>query len=121
VIARSFGEIFHANCIRNGILPISLDEAEHRRLVAFCANGAQITVDLDRCAIIAEGLPELDFQIDPGVRAALLNGWDETGTILGLYASDIATFEREQAGRMPWLHDDTHIAAALSGAVPANN
>lgn len=113
VIARSFGDIFHANCIRNGILPIALGAAEHHRIVEYCASGAPITVDLELCTIGAPGLADTAFRIDAGARAALLHGWDETDTILGLYAADIDAFERAQADRMPWLYDDAHLADAL--------
>lgn len=34
IIARSFGGIFYANCLRNGLLPIILPADAHNRLVA---------------------------------------------------------------------------------------
>lgn len=116
VIARSFGEIFHANCIRNAILPIVLDEEAHRRLSLVCADGRPVTVDLQACVITAEGMEPIGFPVDAAARASLLNGWDETSTILRLYADDIAAFEAAQARRKPWLYDDALLASALPRA-----
>ena len=44
VIAPGFGDIFFANCFRNGVLPIVLGEASIARL----AIGAELTVDLEQ-------------------------------------------------------------------------
>ena len=117
VIAHSFGDIFHANCIRNGILPVVLSPADLARLYDYCIKGAPITVDLESCCIRASALTGIEFQVDPGARAALLNGWDETETILRLYVEDIAAFEQAQTGCMPWLHDEPGLAGALPAAL----
>ena len=116
VIARGFGEIFRANCLRNGLLPVALDGTAHNALSSYAASGRPITVDLESCTIAADGLAPIAFSIDPGARTALLKGWDETAAILELYGTAIAAFEEQQAGRMPWLYDEQWLAGALDRA-----
>src|SRR5215470_5174010 len=50
VIAPSFGDIFHANCFRNGMLPIELPQAAVERLAAQARDG-DFTVDLAAQAV----------------------------------------------------------------------
>jgi 3-isopropylmalate/(R)-2-methylmalate dehydratase small subunit len=106
VIAPSFGEIFYGNCFRNGVLPITLEEPEHRKVMAAAATGKSLTVDLEAKTI---GLPTghtIEFAIDPHRRRALLLGLDQIGAILSDDAADIAAFESRQRSQAPWLHLD---------------
>lgn len=41
--------------------------------------------------------------IPPEQRLALLNGWDDTATILNTREADIAAFEARQRAEQPWL------------------
>ena len=116
VIARGFGEIFRANCLRNGLLPVALDGTAHDALSSYAATGRPITVDLESCTIAADDLAPINFSIDPGARTALLKGWDETAALLELHGTAIAAFEEQQAGRMPWLYDEQWLAGALDRA-----
>ena len=50
IIAKSFGEIFHGNCIRNGVLPITLDVAQVSKLSDRSAS-AKLTIDLEQQVI----------------------------------------------------------------------
>ena len=56
IIAPSFGAIFYGNCVRNGILPIELEDARVKEIAATVeAHPAEnrITVDLERQQVIA--------------------------------------------------------------------
>jgi 3-isopropylmalate/(R)-2-methylmalate dehydratase small subunit len=106
VIAPSFGEIFYGNCFRNGTLPITLPDPEHRDVMLAAASGAPLTVDLEAQEI---RLPEgraIAFQIDPHRRQALLLGLDQIGEILAGDAADIEAFESRQRTAAPWLYLD---------------
>lgn len=105
VIAPSFGEIFHGNCLRNGVLPIVLPEDIVAALIDAAQDGRRFVVDLDAQVIAGEGLPPLPFPIDPEQRLALLNGWDETAVILNARAPQITTFEKRQKRVQPWLYE----------------
>jgi 3-isopropylmalate/(R)-2-methylmalate dehydratase small subunit len=106
VIAPSFGEIFYGNCFRNGVLPVTLGDPEHREVMTAAATGAPLTVDLEAQAIRLTAGRTIAFQIDPHRRHALLLGLDQIGAILAADATDIAAFEIRQRNQAPWLHLD---------------
>lgn len=103
VIAPSFGEIFYANCFKNGLLAVVLDADEHALVMAVAQSGEPLRVDLEEQRITLHGGRAIRFEVDPYKRRALLLGLDEIGTILAEDAADIATFERRQHGQYPWL------------------
>lgn len=82
IIAPSFGVIFYNNCIRNGILPIVLDEATIQELANTCASDPeqqQITIDLTRKQLSTPDSETINFNIENGHREMLLNGLDAIG------------------------------------------
>ena len=77
IIAISYADIFHNNCFKNGILPISLDKKEIDFLIQNLPNaGNQISIDLENQSIVI-GNNSLNFEIDPHKKECLLNGWDD--------------------------------------------
>jgi 3-isopropylmalate/(R)-2-methylmalate dehydratase small subunit len=102
VIAESFGEIFAANCWRNGMLPLALPAAGHARLLATAEAGQEVAIDL-AAGTVACGEATIRFAIEPHHRRALIEGQDEVGRILAEDADDIARFEATQQRRAPWL------------------
>lgn len=104
VIAPGFGEIFYGNCLRNGIVPIVLPEAEVAELMDAAEAGRGFTVDLETETLTVEGMAPLSFSIPPERRLALLNGWDETDQVLNQHGADIDAFEQRQRGQQPWLY-----------------
>src|SRR5260370_23706229 len=81
VIAPSFGDIFHANCSRNGLLPVELPEGAIEGLATQSHDG-DFTVDLARQGIVAPSGEVTTFSIDALQRDALLEGLDEIGLTL---------------------------------------
>lgn len=104
VIAGSFGEIFHNNCLRNGILPIVVDAPVRERLLAKAEAGAPFTADLAKQTLTVPGEEPIAFAIEGARKDAMLNGWDETDQVVARFGTDIAAFERAQAQRQPWLY-----------------
>ena len=102
VIAPSFGEIFRANCVRNGMLPVVLPEAQWRLVLAAAEAGQTVTANLFAQTITLAG-QVIPFAIDAAERATLLGGLDEIGGLLGQYAGAIAQFETSQRAAAPWL------------------
>ena len=97
VIAPSFADIFRANAIGNGMLPVTLSEAAVNAILdrAEAGAGYAVDVDLDRCEVRdALGLHER-FSIDAASRQRLLEGTDEIDLILR-HESAIAGFERQR-------------------------
>ena len=102
IIAPSFGEIFQANCFRNGVLPIVLPQATVATLAKLAEAKGYFTVDLE-AQTVTVGTRETAFYIPAEQRLALLNGWDDTATILNTREADIVAFEAQQRQAQPWL------------------
>src|SRR5579862_1282381 len=94
VIAPSFADIFHNNCLKNGLLPISLPEAQLDELFrkASSESGLRLNVDLRKQTISGDGI-EYHFDIDPFHKQVLLEGLDDIGMTLK-HESDISAFEK---------------------------
>jgi 3-isopropylmalate/(R)-2-methylmalate dehydratase small subunit len=103
IIAPSFGEIFRGNCYRNGMLPVTVGEADHAALLSDASAGASLHVDLNARTITKPDGSTVAIAIDDGKRDALLNGWDEVMGILNLYAGTIDRYEQDRRVRLPWL------------------
>ena len=104
IIAPGFGEIFESNCLRNGILPVTLTPDEVAPLMAAAAAGEALTVDLEGCTITRADGTAQPFAIREERRQALLNGWDDTAMILHQWGEAIDRFEAAQQRVQPWLY-----------------
>lgn len=104
VIAPALGEIFHNNCLRNGVIPIILPPETVAQLLGHAAAGTAFTVDLEAQTVTVAGQSSIPFAIPPERRLALLNGWDETDLVLARFADDITAFENTQRQTQPWLY-----------------
>ena len=114
VVAPSFGEIFFANCFKNGVLPIVLPPEQHATVLRAAEAGQAVTVDLDAQTIrVGRENEAIAFDVDPHRKRSLLLGLDEIGEILADDADDIARFEARHRARSPWLHLDGDARAAL--------
>jgi 3-isopropylmalate/(R)-2-methylmalate dehydratase small subunit len=93
IISPSFADIFFNNCLKNGILPIALDEELVQTLIGK-ANAAdyQLTVDLKEQTLKDDDGFNQTFTIDPYWKEMLMNGWDEIDVTLN-YGEQIAAFE----------------------------
>ena len=93
VISTSFADIFRNNSLKNGLIPIMVDDATHKMLFDLVEEipHAELTVDL---ATQTLSFPNgsVNFPIDPFNKTCLLNGVDELGYILG-FEKQIAEFE----------------------------
>lgn len=105
IISPSFGEIFRANCLRNGILTAVITECDYIQLVSLARNnedGLDISVDL-RCRSIYADELKVKFQIGRADRHRLLNGIDEIEETLAQMDA-IENFAKDEGIRHPWLH-----------------
>jgi len=93
VISTSFADIFRSNSLKNGLIPIIVDEETHKMLFDLVeeAPRAELTVDLASQTVSFPG-GSFTFPIDAFSKTCLLNGVDELGYIMG-FEKDITAFE----------------------------
>lgn len=105
LIAPSFGDIFHHNCLRNGMLPLVTPPAQHALLMAEAQAARPFTVDLVHSRITLADGRILPFDLPERQRQSLRQGWDEIDLVLREEPEHIRAFEEAQRQRMPWLYD----------------
>ncbi|CAN5658347.1 3-isopropylmalate dehydratase small subunit [soil metagenome] len=103
VVAESFGDIFHANCFKNAVLPITLPADDVQAVMDAAQGRQQITVDVPS-ATISIGHRTIPFDLPDLRRTALVEGLDDLAVALQL-DERIAAFERSDRARRPWVHD----------------
>lgn len=103
IISPSFGEIFFANCFRNGILPIVASGIDYDHILATAQEGLPMTVDLPAEKIRFGDGRDISFTVEPHQKRALLEGLDEIGVMLTDDLADIAAFEAAHRAARPWL------------------
>ncbi|HXY86192.1 MAG TPA: 3-isopropylmalate dehydratase small subunit [Gaiellaceae bacterium] len=92
VIAPSFGDIFRTNALKIGLLPVALASDRVRALIAACADGASLTVDLEEQQVVAPDGSVMEFELDPFSRECLLHGLDDIALTLQR-VDEIAQYE----------------------------
>ncbi|HIF19488.1 MAG TPA: 3-isopropylmalate dehydratase small subunit [Gammaproteobacteria bacterium] len=105
IIAPSFGSIFYNNCIKNGVLPINLDEekiASINHFVAIDPMKNKLYIDLNNRIINYDKETIEHFPIDEQDQAFLINGLDQIDQTLNKI-SLINDFEEAHRGKNPWL------------------
>ncbi len=96
VIAPSFADIFYNNCMKNGLLPLSLKESEVEQLLEKGeGNPYSIEVSLENQTVTTEDGDTFKFDIDPYYKKMLLNGWDEI-ELTFQYQDKIQAYEEKQ-------------------------
>ena len=90
--------MWYNNCFKNGVLPLTLPEADVRRIIdKSTANpGLQLTIDLEAQQVRdADEDIVVDFQVDDFRRYCLLNGLDDIALTLQ-HEHAIAAYESRQ-------------------------
>jgi 3-isopropylmalate/(R)-2-methylmalate dehydratase small subunit len=102
ILAPSYADIFYNNCFKNGILPVTLTDAQideiFRRVSA--TEGYRLTVDLETQTVTDDAGLRYEFSVEPFRRQCLLNGWDEIGLTLRL-ADRITAYEESHHPAAP--------------------
>ncbi len=104
ILSTSFADIFRANSMKNGLLPIVVDPERHRQLIDMVATNpnVELTVDLEAQVVHLPGDDDLPFDVDPFARMMLLAGTDELGYLLRETAA-IEAWEASHPGRINTL------------------
>ena len=94
VISTEIADIFRSNSLKNGLLPIVVDETSHRWLLE--NPGANVRVDLESTSLHLPNGTTVTFPVEGFARYCLLNGIDELGFLLQKDGA-ITRFERAHA------------------------
>jgi 3-isopropylmalate/(R)-2-methylmalate dehydratase small subunit len=94
VISTEIADIFRGNSLKNGLLPVVVDERTAQWLLQH--PGAQVDIDLESAHLTLPIGTTVSFPIEPFARHCLLNGVDELG-YLRSKLGDIERFEASQA------------------------
>jgi len=108
LIAPSFADIFHQNAIKNGLLPVVLDEAVIDELFELATQDEPLEMEIDLHNLTLhpgrghETLGAIEIVIDPFHHHCLIHGLDDIG--LTLQQEDaIAAYEQRRRAEAPWL------------------
>jgi len=95
VISTSFADIFRNNALKNGLLPIVVDEDTHRTLFEMLEEipNAELTIDLASQTVALPTGQAVTFPMDGFSKTCLLKGTDELGYLLG-FEEKIAAYEK---------------------------
>jgi 3-isopropylmalate/(R)-2-methylmalate dehydratase small subunit len=93
VISTEIADIFRSNSLKNGLLPITVDEATAKWLLEH--PGADVDIDLTGTTLTLPTGVAVRFPIEAFARHCLLNGIDELGYLRGM----LPEIERFEAAR----------------------
>ncbi len=118
LIGPSFGGIFYANCIKNGLLPAIVDAPLANLLCEAVRRepALPIEVSLEEQVIRAPG-HVIAFRIAEGPKAQLLGGKDDIARTLE-HAAAIEAFERRLATSAQWTRPSFDEAIGTKRSIP---
>lgn len=114
IVAPFFNPIFRANCVANGVLPVSINRAAVEQIAAMAEADPSLlfTFDLPLQEIrVGETLIER-FEIDAEAKDALLSGLDPIARTLRSGAEILAFIEADKR-RRPWIYSATAVSQSV--------
>ncbi len=101
LIAPSFGDIFAANAVNNGLLPARVDEAVCKALEAVLETGPNdIRIDIEARTFTLGSISAV-FALDDSWATKLINGWDDIDLTYN-HGAAIAAFKNIRSQTAPW-------------------
>jgi 3-isopropylmalate/(R)-2-methylmalate dehydratase small subunit len=94
VVSTEIADIFRSNSLKNGLLPIVVDETSHALLLA--NPGSEVTIDVSASTISLPDGSEVSYPIDEFARHCLLEGVDQLG-FLRQHSAEIENFEETRS------------------------
>jgi 3-isopropylmalate/(R)-2-methylmalate dehydratase small subunit len=104
LISTSFADIFRANALKNGLLPVIVPADAHAELFDAVSKdpNAEVRIDLQNQILTTPGGRQLEFPVDSFAKHCLLEGVDELGYTLQ-HQGEIAAFEARRVGSVNTL------------------
>ncbi len=95
VISTRFGDIFHSNALKNGLVLVQVSEPTLEFLMQ--NHRHQVNIDISTAQIEISGLGSYEFPLDEFSQYCLLNGIDSMDYLLGK-ADQVRDFEQNMSG-----------------------
>jgi len=110
VIAPNFGDIFYANCIKNGILPIVLSKEDVKQIRGLLHEkpGTEIQINLKEQLVICPSESIFQFTISEFDKTNLLTGLSQIGLTMK-HVKSIDAFEKLYRQRRYWVNDAIEV------------
>lgn len=104
VVSTYFADIFRNNALKNGLLPIMVDEQTHQQLISLAQEdpNTEVHVDLETQTLTLPDGRGVQFPIDSFSRFCLLNGVDQLGFLMSL-EDEVAAYEESHPARVNTL------------------
>ena len=101
IVSTSFADIFRNNPLKNGLLPLIVDDATHAQLMSLVAEDpeTEIAIDLDTQSLILPDGRRVTFPIDAFSKVCLLEGIDQLGYLMK-HGPAVAAFEAAHPERV---------------------
>ena len=101
IVSTYFADIFRNNALKNGLLPITVDDETHQQLISLAEEdpSTQVTVDLESQTLTLPDGRAVPFPIDGFSKYCLLNGVDQLGYLASL-ENDVLDYEAEHPQRV---------------------
>ena len=93
VVSTEFADIFRNNSLKNGLVPVLVDDATAEWLIA--NPGAEVTIDIESTTLSMPNGKSVKFPLEPFARYCLMNGVDELGFLLSKNA-EISAYESKR-------------------------
>jgi 3-isopropylmalate/(R)-2-methylmalate dehydratase small subunit len=95
VIAPEFADIFHNNCMKNGMLPVALrpEDVDHIFRASGDYEAYRLTIDLEKQTVSDDFGWTAHFEIEPFEKKCLLEGLDDIALTLA-HDDKIAAYEK---------------------------
>jgi len=95
VISTEIADIFRSNSLKNGFLPIVIDDVSHRWLLE--NPGCEVSIDVEQSTLTLPGGEAVSYPIDEFARYCLLEGIDQLG-FLQKHNTEVDQYEEAR----PW-------------------
>ena len=86
IVSTSYADIFQNNSLKNGLLPVAIDESKYSELLDLVEESPnlEITIDLGAQSITYGNGHHAEFDIDPFAKLSLMEGVDQLGYLLSM-------------------------------------
>ncbi|HVU13596.1 MAG TPA: 3-isopropylmalate dehydratase small subunit [Phototrophicaceae bacterium] len=104
VVSTYFADIFRNNSLKNGLLPVMVDEETHQQLISLAQEDptTQVTIDLATQTLTLPDGRQVTFPIDGFSKECLLKGVDQLGYLMDL-GDQISAYESTHPARVNTL------------------